>query len=121
MDRVAVGFPAIPNASKRERRAVFHLEVIRLSDLPTGSLPFVKTVCGNEAPTSLKRLAEGRFLIDRLDARVDETLRLFAPERNQSPLQVRDFSNRVALEDGEDVLRRGNVVTRDDIVQIESI
>src|SRR5215213_2990605 len=121
IDRVAVDFPTVPHAGKGEWCSVLHLKVVGLRDLLTDSLPFVKTVCRNQAASSLKRLAEGWLFIDRLHARIDEPLRLFAPERNQAPLQLRDLSNRVTFEDGQDVLGRRDVIPRDDIVQIERI
>src|SRR5215213_5724 len=121
MDCGAILFPAVPDAGKGERRAVLHLKVIGLRDLLTGSFPFVKAIGRNEAASSLKGLAEGWFLIDRLDPRINEGFRLFTPERNQAPLQVCDLSDRIALQDGEDVLARRDVVARDDVVEIESI
>ena len=121
MDRVAILFPAIPDAGKGERRAVLHVKVVGLRDLLSDSFPFVKTVCGNEAASSLKRFAERRLFIDRLDACIDEAFRFLAPERNEAPLQVCDLPDRVALDDGENVLSRRDVVARDDVVQIESV
>src|SRR5215213_1216374 len=118
-DRRASGFPTIPNGGKRERRLVFHMKVVRLRDLLVDSLPLVKTIRGNQAAPSLKRLAEGWLLINRLDARIDEAFSFFTPERNQAPLQKSKFSNRVALNDGENVLAGSNVVARDQIVRID--
>src|SRR6185369_4838936 len=81
-DHIAIGFPTVPDAGESEGRPVFHLKEIRLRGLLVDSLPLVKTIRGDQAAPSLERFTEGRFLIDRLDARVDESLRFFTPERN---------------------------------------
>src|SRR5215212_2139377 len=120
-DRGAVGFPTIPNGGKRERRLASHLKIVRLRDLLVDSLPFVKTIRGNQAAPSLKGLAEGWLLINRLDARIDEAFSFFTPERNQAPLQKSKFSNRVTLDDGENVLAGSDVVARDQIVGIDGV
>src|SRR6185369_1044122 len=110
-DRSAGALPAIPNARKCERRTVFHLKVVRLRDLAV-TLPLVKSVCKDEAAPLLERVIEARFLFDRFDACVDDALWLFAPRRDQSPLQQRGFAIVAALLNRQYVLRGRDVVTR---------
>ena len=119
-DPTAFAFPTVPDTREGERRLVFHLKIIRLRDLSV-PLPFVKTICGDEAASPLKRLAEGRLLLECLRARVDESFRLFAPEGNQSPAEECGFSLGVTLEDCQNILAGRDVVAWNQIVWIVSI
>src|SRR5262249_8081890 len=119
-DRTACALPSIPNTRKREWRSVFHLKVIRLRD-PAVPLPLVKPICKDQASSSLKRVIEARFLFDRLDARVDDSLGLFAPRRNQSPLQKRGLTVFAVLLDGQHILSRCDVVARYEIFRTKIV
>src|SRR5262249_37886962 len=66
----------------------------------------------NQAASLLKRLAKARFFCNRLHPRVDDSFRLFAPKRNQSPLQHPCFASLLALHHRKNILRRRDVVAR---------
>ena len=119
-DPTAVAFPTVPNTRESERRLVFHLKIIRLGDLSV-PLPFVKTICGDEAASLFKRIAEDRLLFKCLCARVDKSFRLFAPEGNHAPAKEGGFFDGVTLEDRENILAGRDVVAWNKIVWIVSI
>ena len=88
-----------------------HLKEVRLSDVP-GPLPFIKAICRNQTSPSLKRLTEAWFVLYCFGARVDESLSIFAPGRNEAPHQIPQIQPVSEIGDRQNALTRSNVEPR---------
>ncbi len=109
-------FPAIPDSRERKHLRVIDFKTVRLLGLPD-SLPLVKSVCWDQAPARLQRIAERGLRPRGFRSCVNHpgsAGRVFRPRWNQSPTEQRQFPNRFLriLANDRNRLSGGNVVAR---------
>jgi len=108
--------PALRQPGEREEAALLHADVDRLLGTTCAHLPFVETICRQQATVPPVGVAERRLLVNRFGSRIDHLrtdARILGPTGNEAPAHVDEFARAcLRVSHHRHLLHRRDVVAR---------